>query len=203
MRLFSYVVARDYGFAPNPFHGYCTLATCKPEIRYAAQIGDWVVGTGSKTQGRADHIVFAMRVTETLTFNDYWTEPRFRCKRPNLFGSKKQAFGDNIYHIRFGSADWIQENSHHSYDDGTTNFRNLNADTKRDRVLISNDFAYWGGNGPEIPGEFTSSAVLDVRAHRGHKNKFSDQFILYFVRWIRTFDDRSYLGEPLDWRRSP
>jgi hypothetical protein len=40
-------VARDYGFAPNPFFGVCTLATCKPKIRKAAAIGDWVVGTGS------------------------------------------------------------------------------------------------------------------------------------------------------------
>lgn len=28
MRCFSYIVARDYGFAPNPFHGFCTLANC-------------------------------------------------------------------------------------------------------------------------------------------------------------------------------
>src|SRR5712671_5339411 len=33
MRLYSYVVARDFGFAPNPFFGVCTLATCKPDIR--------------------------------------------------------------------------------------------------------------------------------------------------------------------------
>ena len=50
MRLHSYVVARDYGFAPNPFFGVCTLATCKPKIRSAAKLGDWVMGTGSKTE---------------------------------------------------------------------------------------------------------------------------------------------------------
>ena len=121
MRLFSYVVARDYGFAPNPFNSYCTLATCKPKIREAANIGDWVLGTGSKTRGRADHVVFAMRVTETLTFNEYWADPRFRTKRPNLRGSKKQAFGDNIYHRDSDSEQWIQEDSHHSYSDGTMN----------------------------------------------------------------------------------
>ena len=93
MRLFSYVVARDYGFAPNPFYGYCTLATCKPEIRKVADVGDWDLGTGSKSHGSAPHAVFAMLVTETLTFNGYWSDPRFRSKRPNLRGSKKQAFG--------------------------------------------------------------------------------------------------------------
>ena len=45
--LFSYVVRYDSGFAPNPFHGFCTLATCKPGIRAHANVGDWVVGTAS------------------------------------------------------------------------------------------------------------------------------------------------------------
>lgn len=47
MNLFSYIVARDYGFAPNPFPPYCTLATCKPGIRNSAQKGDWIIGLGS------------------------------------------------------------------------------------------------------------------------------------------------------------
>ncbi|WP_225761747.1 hypothetical protein [Acinetobacter sp. Marseille-P8610] len=33
MKIFSYVVSRDFGFAPNPFFNFCTLATCKPKIR--------------------------------------------------------------------------------------------------------------------------------------------------------------------------
>ena len=41
-RIHSYVVRYDSGFAPNPFYGYCTLATCKPNIRRSADIGDWV-----------------------------------------------------------------------------------------------------------------------------------------------------------------
>jgi hypothetical protein len=68
MRLFSYVVARDYGFAPNPFFGFCTLATCKPKIRAAAALGDWIVGTGSCAYGLEGRLVYAMRVTEVLTF---------------------------------------------------------------------------------------------------------------------------------------
>ena len=37
--LYSYVITRDYGFAPNPFGGICTLATCKPGIRNHAKVG--------------------------------------------------------------------------------------------------------------------------------------------------------------------
>jgi hypothetical protein len=91
VRLHSYVVARDYGFAPNPFYGICTLATCKPRLRSVAQAGDWVVGTGSKTNGREKHVVYAMRVTGAMTFEAYWADPRFQTKKPNLRGSKKQA----------------------------------------------------------------------------------------------------------------
>ena len=46
MKIYSYIVKRDYGFAPNPFYGYCTLATCKPVIRKHAEIGDIIVGIG-------------------------------------------------------------------------------------------------------------------------------------------------------------
>lgn len=47
--VFIYVVDRDFGFAPNPFHGYCTLATCKPGIRKSAAMGDWVVGMAAQS----------------------------------------------------------------------------------------------------------------------------------------------------------
>lgn len=42
IRLFSYKQTDDTGFAPNPFHGVCTLATCKADYyrdsAYAAKI---------------------------------------------------------------------------------------------------------------------------------------------------------------------
>ena len=31
--VYEYVMTSDSGFAPNPFHGTCTLACCKPKIR--------------------------------------------------------------------------------------------------------------------------------------------------------------------------
>lgn len=203
MRLYSYVVARDFGFAPNPFFGVCTLATCKPKIRKAARIGDWVVGTGSKRRGREGSIVFAMCVTETLTFDQYWKDPRFRNKRPNLRGSEKQAFGDNIYHRDRATGRWRQEDSHHSFPNGEPNRLNIENDTQVDRVLISNGFVYWGGNGPRIPKRFRSFQGIDICGKRGHKCHFPDQMTEDFVRWIRSLDDRGYCSAPLDWGKSP
>ena len=46
--LYLYVVDRDFGFAPNPFHGVCTLATCKPKIRKFAKVGDWIIARHGK-----------------------------------------------------------------------------------------------------------------------------------------------------------
>ena len=205
MRLFSYVVAQDFGFAPNPFYGFCTLATCKPEIRKGADIGDWVIGTGSrgkgKVQDRREFLVYAMHVTEAMTFNEYWSDPRFRRKRPNLRGSLKQCYGDSIY-FRDGVGEWHQQDSHHSYKGGTQNCHNVRRDTKTDRILISTDYVYWGGEGPEIPEKFRNYKGEDIRKKgSGHKNKFSPDLIEEFIRWLRSLDTSDYTGEPLDWTR--
>ena len=53
MNFYVYVVAKDGGFAPNPFHGVCTLACCKPRIRSRARIGDWVLGLTPKGPGQS------------------------------------------------------------------------------------------------------------------------------------------------------
>lgn len=201
MKLHSYVVARDFGFAPNPFYGVCTLATCKPVIRRVAQIGDWVVGTGSARNNRNKNFVFAMKVAEFLTFDEYWKDPRFQQKRPNLFGSKKKAFGDNIYH-RSDEGHWTQESSHHSCADGCPNVNNINNDTQSNRVLVATEFAYWGGSGPLIPSSFRQQG-RDIRAVRGHKNNFDAAFIQEFIDWFNSQPDRGQVGRPLDWRLPP
>ena len=205
MMLHSYVVARDYGFAPNPFFGICTLATCKPNIRKVGRIDDWVLGTGSKKRKRGKHVVYAMRVTGTLTFDEYWADPSFQVKKPNLRGSKKQAFGDNIYHREPETHRWHQENSHHSFEDGGINAANVRNDTQVDRVLISDDFVYWGGSGPELPARFLSYGphAINICAVRNHKNDFPADLVQEFVAWIRSMNEQGCPGEPLDWVRTP
>ena len=204
MKLYSYVVARDFGFAPNPFYQFCTLGTCKPKIRRRAEVGDWVVGTGSKTCGRAGHLVFVMQVTEIISFNDYWLDPRFEQKKPNLRGSKKQAFGDNIYYRDQNVRKWHQLDSHHSYPDGTPNIRNINNDTQTDRVLISDDYIYWGGKGPEIPATYRNFDGFDLcKVGVGHKCNFPDNMVNEFVDWIQSLEDQGYCGPPLDWLNTP
>ncbi len=71
MKLYSYILARDYGFSPNPFYGCCTLATCKTQIRKMAQIGDWVIGTGASTKYHfTGRLIYAMKVNEVMSFDE-------------------------------------------------------------------------------------------------------------------------------------
>jgi hypothetical protein len=198
VKLYSYVVARDYGFAPNPFFGRCTLATCKPLIRRTAAVGDWVVGTGSKAYDLQGRLVFAMRVSEVLSYDEYWRDPRYRNKRPNLRGSLKQAYGDNIYHRRHSTSRWVQADSHHSNPDGTPNPNNIAHDCQAPRVLIGAEFVYWGRLGPRIPNQFRSEPH-DVCAHRGHKCNFPQQLTVSFVEWIRSLGSYGYAGAPATW----
>src|SRR5438093_1323152 len=143
MKLYSYVVARDFGFAPNPFGEFCTLATCKPGIRKTAQVGDWVVGTGSTEKGRQGNLVYAMKISDVLTFDEYWNDHSLQYKKPNLCGTTKQMYGDNIY--RHLTADhWGQVDSHHSHHDGSQNSANVIRDTKANCVLVATRFAYFG-----------------------------------------------------------
>ena len=198
MRLYSYVVARDFGFAPNPFHPSCTLATCKPRIRAKASLGDWVIGTGSKVRNRRRYLVYAMRVDEIMTLEEYWQNLEYRTKRPNLYGSLKQAYGDNIY-SRDNQGEWKQLDSHHSLPGGELNEKNVGRDTKANRMLAGKRFAYFGGTGPEIPAEFRDFNGVDICAVRGHKCRFSHDLVSGFVGWFESLGLQGICGQPLDW----
>lgn len=199
MRLFSYVVVRDYGFAPNPFHGLCTLATCKPEIRNAAGVGDWVAGFGSADRSiaggqYAGRLIYAMKVSEVLSFDAYWNDPRFLRKRPYLPGSTKLRYGDNIYH-RDTSGAWVQEESHHSFAGGDINRENLVRDTSSDYVLIASEFYYFGKSCPLVPNEFD-----DIRrSRRGHKCSFPPPLIEAFITWLQNSFPPGCRGLSIDW----
>jgi hypothetical protein len=97
MRIFMYVLAADGGFAPNPFHGCCTLGCCKPAIRRRARPGDWVVGITPKRLG--NRLAYAMLGEEVLTFEQYWKDSRFRRKRPRWGPGRSllEKCGDNCY----------------------------------------------------------------------------------------------------------
>ena len=199
MRVHSYVVDHDIGFAPNPFHGFCTLATCKPMIRKGAEVGDWVIGTGAAKNRRQGYLVYAMRVSEIITFDEYWADDRFARKRPNLSGSRMLRFGDNIYH-RAASGEWLQENSRHSGADGSPEALHVATDTgTTERVLISEDYVYYGAVGPQVPLDLRTYE-LDLVSLRGHRNRFSERQVGLITAWLDSLP-RGVEGTPFDWHR--
>ena len=165
MRYFSYIVDRDYGFAPNPFYKVCTLAACKPVIRRVASVGDWIFGTGSVSKGLQGKLIYAMQVTEKLTFNAYWNDPRFERKRPVMNGSLKQMYGDNIYH-QADDGQWLQENSHHALEDGSINIKNLKKDTSGVYVLASSHFYYFGKSCIDIPANLSNDVCMPTQGFK-------------------------------------
>lgn len=201
MALHSYVVRYDSGFAPNPFYGYCTLATCKPKIRSAAQIGDWIVGSGSKSAhlSQAGRLVYAMRVEEALNWDQYSTDARFSAKQPFRRGSRKQSCGDNIYFRTGPNAPWQQRDSFHSREDGSADPAHVERDTGVDRVLVSRQFLYVGGDGPMLPDLHDVRGRSLCKSGIGH-SKFDDPvFIDKFVAWLGSLGTSGFQGVPFEW----
>ncbi|RYE62211.1 MAG: hypothetical protein EOO82_00020 [Oxalobacteraceae bacterium] len=200
MRVFSYKIARDYGFAPNPFHGVCTLATCKPQIRSAAKIGDIVVGCGSTSNSLPGRVIFAMRVEGKSRFQEYWDDDQFVKKRPSFRGNRKSAYGDNLYHHDI-HGEWIQERSHHSFADGSLNESNLSTDIGSDNVLWSHDFVYYGREAPLIPARLRAFAGDDLYPNgRSYRVNFPAGMPEAVEEWFDAIKDRGYRGRPAAWR---
>lgn len=163
-RVYLYILSVDAGFAPNPFHGWCTLACCKPVIRRGASPGDWVVGV---TPGPDGHrLAYAMKVSEVLGLAEYWRDPRFRSKRPRRGDgtSVLQRRGDNCYEP-LADGTFRQLPSCH-WDDGCD--REDPATKQRDlgglNALVSARFAYFGDSAiewPDFPG-----VGMPARGHR-------------------------------------
>lgn len=193
MKYYSYVVRRDFGFAPNPFNGMCTLATCKPNIRKHAKVGDWVFGTGSVSLKCQHYLIYAMKVTDKITFDEYWSNKEYTCKKPVMNGSLKTMYGDNIYH-KDKDDNWLQADSHHSYDNGEQNLYNLKRDTgETDSVLISKEFYYFGENRVLIPNSLKSYIC---KKGPGLKHADSDAS-KKLIEWIKKDFEPGYLGDPI------
>jgi hypothetical protein len=162
-----------------------------------------LLGTGSKAYGLDGRIVYAMRVDEVCSFDEYWADPRFACKRPRLGGSLKQIYGDNVYHRSRGGG-WEQADSHHSLDGGAPNPRNVVHDTGVNRVLLSQRFVYYGERAALILEEFRSFGEerKDVCLRRQGHAVFTGQMRDDFVTWLEEGQrDWGVLGFPTEFRR--
>ena len=191
----------DYGFAPNPFHGILSLATCKSQLRMNQNVkeGDWVVGLGSKAMNNLHHVIFAMRVEKIITFDQYWDDPRYECKKAVINGSLVQMYGDNVYHTDKNEGRVIQEYCAHSKPGGRTNGKHWRRDVSGKNVLLSNTFYYFGDSCPEIPAEFAyidnDSRAIKYKDLAGENVKINA-----FAGWLESTYGQGIHGDPCNWK---
>jgi hypothetical protein len=138
-----------------------------------------------------------MQVSAVLSFDEYWGHPSFVHKRPRLDGSLKAAYGDNIYH-RDSQGEWIQENSHHSLPNGAINQLNSTSDTSADRVLVSDNYSYWGKDAIAIPDESNAGPSV-VHPGVGHSCHFPSDFVARVDSWLQAQPGLGFSGRPADW----
>ena len=172
IKYFAYILRVDSGFAPNPFFNFCTLATCKPKIRKKAQKGDWIFGLGSqKYRGR---LIYAMKVTDKRTFDEYWTNKQFS-KKKSADKSAKKRCGDNIYHTD-SNGHWIQEkNPAHGK-------KHKERDIRGKFVLISDYFFYFGKNHIALPNSFKEETKNLRQGHKYIDKKIGEPFIRFLEK---------------------
>jgi hypothetical protein len=196
----TYRLNHDLGFAPNPFFGWCTLACCMPQIRKNAKEGDIIIGmAGADKRGLGriyPQLVFWMRVDQGMSFDDYWTDPRFINKRPQIPGPKIRMVGDRTYRHEPGSEGWLFETSMH-YVPGAkqTSGGHVARDTKVNRLLVGSQFTYWGNSGPCVPAHLISLFPNP----RGDKCPPDGPLLTELHQLIDLAQPRGVCGDPADW----
>jgi hypothetical protein len=169
-----------------------TLACCKPKIRQTARVGDIVVGMSR----RCERVVYAMEVGEVIGFEQYWTDPRYLNRRPTWnSASLVDRNGDNIYEP--AGDDFRQMHSWHSNSDGSENSDNKRrdlGDNYDNNVLVSEQFAYWGGSGPLLPAQ-----LVFLRIGIGYRCRFTADQVEAVESWFET-ESRGLLGAPTNWK---
>ncbi len=196
MHCFRYRMDHDFGFAPNPFWGTLTLATCKAQIRKSRSlaVGDWIVGLGSKAMGNEDTLVYVACVDEIISFDNYWKDPRFQVKKANTNGTLMQMYGDNVYHTVKGKV--VQEHCAHSND---ANGKHKRSDISGHNVLVCNKFYYFGDHSIQLPREL--EYIADTGNLRATKYKdLDDAKIQAFVDWLAVNYEIGIHGDPCNWK---
>lgn len=189
--LFSYVVREDAGSAPNPFWGVCTLVICKPKIRRAAQVGDWIVGTGSSQSpvgNIQDSLVYAMRVTDKMPMHEY--DEWVREERPE----KIPVWRSRDWRHKLGDAIYDCSEEPPGKRPGPHGEGDRETDLSGKYALLSEHFYYFGDRPKPLPDH-----LLDIiKRGPGHRSHGNDPYLEPFVKWIEGLDVEPNVlhGEP-------
>lgn len=195
IRLFSYKMINDSGFAPNPFHGLMTLANCKPCIRRSKNIGDWIAGfTSKRLNGDAvddERLIYLMKITNKVDYYEYWNNPIFNSKIPKLESDIiEYKTGDNIYKPD-NLNEFVQiENKNHTQKD-------IKRDLSGKYVLVSNCFYYFGSSSIYIPSDIRPSVPSGQSSH-GNRTHNKEK-VKKFINYIQENYKQGLIGLPHCW----
>jgi hypothetical protein len=201
-RVFSYKMTDDAGFAPNPWWGYLTLATCKPKMREKKVCGDWIAGfTSGELCGHAvgaERLVYLMLISEKLPIADYYRAKRFERKIPQP-GSKdlRLRLGDNIYRplkeYPQTDDDFVQ------VDDYCHGSDQKHHDLSGKNVLLAKQFVYFGRDAIAIPKEVRPVVPAGQSAHGSQTRDNTRAFV--FIEYVakRAGLRGAVLGAPHSW----
>lgn len=186
-RLFSYIVRYDAGTAPNPDHGMCSLAICKPSIRRVATRGDWVVGLAPASE--KNRLVYCMRVDAKMSWREYIVACNEGTGIPD--GFNVAAFTKRVPKRRTDLGDCIWKNAEVKAEPRPTASNHRIDDFKIDvisgqSVLVSKNFYYFGcGNRAKV---FLDESLNIIVPGRGHRSDANNPYRLEFSLWLkRTF----------------
>lgn len=184
-KIYRYVVKTDQGSAPNPCDGYCTLAICKPGIRKTAGKGDWIIGFRS---GSDDQVIYVMKVSETMTFTDYWHDQRFETRKPLL-----SPLSDNIYRPDGKGKVKQVDNQVHPNKPKT-----IERDLSGINVLVSKKFWYFGESSPRFDRDLTHLIHKGI-GHSVHTNR-QESDVSRLKEWLSLHGATGVHGNPVDLR---
>ncbi|MEE0975962.1 MAG: hypothetical protein UH853_09670 [Muribaculaceae bacterium] len=180
LKMWSYRIVHDKQFAPNPFKGVLTLATCKPLIRRSkeSESGVWLAGfaaysvkDGLRPKKGRELLIYLAKISEVMTMQDYWKE--YPQKRAQKCGEEfEEHYGDNIYdeNLRL-----VNDNNHGEWD--------FKRDISGKNVLICKEFYYFAPDSRlVVPNEFEEL----VYKRRGQTLVQNNDLIQKFIDYVRS-----------------
>jgi hypothetical protein len=165
-RLYLYKLTHDDGAAPCVNDDLLTLAICKPRIRTTAGVGDVIFGFAGKRLSRDNRLIYIARVTSVEEDGDYYEKATYEHR-----GDRIYVRGDDG---RFGLR---PDAIHHKDRDHIPRDLGSFPEYERARVLISDDFRYFGHDpGSQTPDLSPYPRLQDrLRNLRDHQHQHSPE----------------------------
>ena len=191
MKICSYTMTGDTGFAPNPFYNYCTLAACTPN-HMNAQLCPKDYIAGFFTDRSDPYLVYWMEVAVVLDYNSYFNDPRFHKRKPKMAGSWIARCGDNIYFLD-ESGNWTQAPTFYHQDE-----ESIRKDIRYAKVYIGWKFGYFGKLAYSESNRLPQH--LRTALKKGIGIKYTRESDLHFNDYLTWLDSKSLgrHGEPRD-----